>query len=47
MSEMLSKGFAEKYRPTYLFFRDDGFYHLKLKDDEDAIDKIVVWEQSV
>ena len=42
MSEMLARGFADvfglQYKPTYLFFRDEGFYSLELNDDDDAIE---------
>ena len=41
MSECLAHGFADafglEYRPTYVFFREEGFYPLELKNDEDAI----------
>ena len=41
MSRLLAEGFAEafglEYTPTYIFFREEGFYSLELKDDEDAI----------
>lgn len=41
MSELLARGFAEAfglhYKPTYLFFRDKGFYPIELEDDDDAI----------
>jgi hypothetical protein len=46
VSDLLAKGFADAfslmYRPTYLFFRDGGFYPIELKDDEDAIKNAIV-----